>query len=210
MRKFQDYILTKYKELCEFVHDSVRHFDESHDFNHALDVTNNALIILDEEENIQYLDFMTPDHYERCVVYSAMLHDVCDHKYPNSIPKEELVKFVQENFSLDESQKIIDIIDSVSYSKEIKGLRKELSIPYDQILHIVSDADKLEAIGTKGIERCEIFGRLKGQAIPEHVIRHCHEKLLKLLPGGFFRTKSGQELAKPRHEIIVNYVKKHE
>jgi hypothetical protein len=60
-----------------------------------------------------------------------------------------------------------------------------------------------------GIERCETLVRARGGRVPEDVVKHCHEKLLKLYPDNFIRTKTGRELAVGLHEEIVEYVRKH-
>jgi hypothetical protein len=45
---------------------------------------------------------MAEEGYLTCLehsflLHSAMLHDVCDHKYPNSIQKDELSAFILES-----------------------------------------------------------------------------------------------------------------
>ena len=88
------------------------------------------------------------------------LHDVRDHKYSNSISHEELENFIL-TISLDYLQIICKMIDNISWSKEASD--------------IVSDVDRLEALGKIGIERCEIFTREYGGLVPVNVITHCHE-----------------------------------
>lgn len=202
MLEYEEFILRNYKDLCEFVLCSTIHFDDTHDFRHALKVTNNALIIFEDEQ----LD----NKYKKLVIYAAMLHDVCDHKYPDSIPFNELKYFISTHFDYKETNIICDIINSVSFSKEVKGERKVLQYPYDIILNIVSDADKLEALGYTGLERCENYGKIKGEDTIKHVLEHCYYKLLRLLPDGFIRTKKGRQMAEPLHDVIVEYVKKHQ
>lgn len=77
--------------------------------------------------------------------------------------------------------------------------------------HFVSDADKHEAIGVKGSKRCEAFARERhpdasDSEINKMVIEHHNEKLLRLLPDGFFQTKAGIKAAKPLHDEMVEYV----
>ena len=90
---------------------------------------------------------------------AALLHDVCDHKYSNSIKREDLDSFIYQCVGEDKGRDVIFIIDNVSFSKEEKirkGLAQPIPIP-DQLklyLDIVRDADRLEAIGEIGIERC--------------------------------------------------------
>ncbi|KAK3240629.1 hypothetical protein CYMTET_49540 [Cymbomonas tetramitiformis] len=59
-----------------------------------------------------------------------------------------------------EAELILKIIDNVSYSKEVKrGLDTFDSESALAARNVVSDADKIEAIGVKGLERCADFAR---------------------------------------------------
>ena len=82
---------------------------------------------------------------------------------------------------------------------------EKLEEPYQTYRNIISDADKLEALGEVGLRRCMQFS----EAHNGNVIEHCHEKLLKLLPDGFIRTNAGKKLAVPGHEYILNYCNRH-
>jgi hypothetical protein len=97
---------------------------------------------------------------------------------------------------------VLNIIDNISYSEEAKGKLITLQEPYQTYRDIISDADKIEALGEVGLRRCIQFS----EAHNGNVIEHCHEKLLKLLPNGFIRTESGKKLAISGHEFILNYV----
>jgi len=140
------------------------------------------------------------------ILIIGWLHDIRDHKYPNSITQEELENFIK-TIDPDNLEIICKIISNISWSKEVKGQSERFEEPYLTILNIVSDADRLEALGKIGIERCEIFTRERGGHVPQDVITHCHEKLLKILPDGFIKTKHGKKLAQPLHQEIVEYVK---
>jgi hypothetical protein len=100
----------------------------------------------------------------------------------------------------------MSIIDNVSYSKEVKGLRQNLGHIDNRHLDAVSDADRIESLGQEGINRCIEYTKVVGGQVPKDVVVHCHDKLLKLLPGGFFKTRRGRQLAIPLHEIVQNYV----
>jgi HD superfamily phosphodiesterase len=90
-----------------------------------------------------------------------------------------------------------------------------------KVRDIVSDADKLEAIGEAGIKRCLEYQIHKykedspNQEIPhsqliKQVVEHAHEKLLRLREH-FFRTKIGKEISLPLHnemEILVRKIEK--
>jgi uncharacterized protein len=190
-----------YTKLHDFVKESTKHFDDSHNYSHALAVTNNAkkiAVTFDIDSEDELLNF------------ASMLHDVCDHKYPQSISKDALYSFIFDNMTCKtKSEQTIKIINNISYSKEAKGLREQFDHPYNIYLDIISDADRLEALGKIGIERCIEFTKTYNGRIPEDVIQHCHDKLLRLLPDGFIKTEYGKELAKPLHQEILDYVNSH-
>jgi uncharacterized protein len=197
-----------HKNLSEFVKESTKEFDDSHNHVHMLNVVQNTLRILHNDESVQQKSIQFPD-ISRLSLVVAWLHDVRDHKYPNSISEEELREYI-DSVEPTETDNILEIIANISYSKEAKGLRKSFPEPYQTILDIVTDADRLEALGLVGIERCETFTKEHGGKVPEDVILHCHEKLLRLLPCGYFKTDYGRILAAPLHQEILEYVQKYE
>ena len=87
-------------KVLEFVMNSTKVFDESHDWRHAVAVAVNACTILNTKE----------------VLYLALLHDVCDHKYPAAMPRAELSAWVAEALPLFPA--LDALIDMVSFSKQ--------------------------------------------------------------------------------------------
>lgn len=203
----------------EFVKEETREYDESHGFNHAEKVAINTFIIafhdiLHGEIHLKYVPALPG------LLMIAYLHDVCDHKYPGYIEKVEkrnnfIEKWIRENemtdfFTLDQ---VVDIINSISWSKQHKGITdtSDWSDIDLYLLGILRDADRLEAIGKIGVERCIEFSRNKmknasEEEIMRNVLEHCEEKLLIMYPT-YFSTKKGLELAKPLHEEIVDFYK---
>jgi uncharacterized protein len=191
------------KELFNFVNNSIKRMnndnlqDNSHGIDHAIIVTLNAHEIMKS---------ICTNYDEKLLTYIGMCHDLRDHKYPNCISETEFSEFTTKYLSPELCPIVIKIINNVSFSKEDKGLRENLEEPYNNYLIAVSDADKLEAIGKIGIQRCINYNSSRGGNIPEDVIKHCNEKLLRLLPEGFIRTELGKQMAKQLHKEIEEYI----
>ena len=192
------------QDVMTFVKISTAHFDSSHNHEHAWKVYESAIKIMEAEAKGQAFDY-------ELIATAAMLHDVCDHKYPESIPRESLDAFIVSKVGEKKAQDVIFLIDNVSFSKEDKvrkGLATSPPVPdhLKMYLDVLRDADRLEAIGQIGIDRCIAYSLSIGRKIPEDVIVHCHEKLLRLYEEHFIVTDMGRELAKPLHQVIVDYV----
>ena len=105
---------------------------------------------------------------------AAMLHDVLDAKY---ISKEdgsyaqveaEMETLLVELLGTPEAaQEVGTIAVNTSFSKEKKGLLEDLPPATQQLRDLVSDGDKLEAIGLDGIARSYMF---QGREFPRG---HC-------------------------------------
>ena len=73
--------------VYDFVKESTKHFDSSHNHEHAWIVYQNALKIIKT---------VIEDYDHDLIMHAALLHDVCDHKYPQSIPRSALDAFIFE------------------------------------------------------------------------------------------------------------------
>jgi len=162
----------------------------------------------------------------RRVLVLALLHDVADHKYDaDGSLKKRVETFVRDNAgaffgsaAIEEGDMCLAAIDAVSFSKENKRGRRWFvtalggeDAPWLVARDIVSDADKLAAIGIQGIQRCWQYacemalaaGRAPdARELAEHVQAHAAEKLL-LLMDRFIVTCGGKALAAPRHADMV-------
>ena len=139
--------------------------DKSHGIDHIQKVLKNV-----EKISKDYI-FSTR---EKIILRAcALLHDAYDHKY---FQKEEGITCVrnkitddltQFGLSWNEIQIIFIIINSISFSKEKEKRLEENNIYYEltkllspnmtNIRNIVSDADKIEALGVEGINRMILF-----------------------------------------------------
>ena len=85
-------------------------------------------------------------------------------------------KWIREKMSTQEkAEDVIFMIENVSFSKEDKvrkGLVAKVDIPTHLIPYMIAlrDADRLEAIGQIGIERCIQFTLANGGKVPEDVV----------------------------------------
>ena len=194
-------------ELCNKL---TKNYDNSHDVTHHVRVFNHACKIAEDE-----LIDMNQNDINRCVkliTFSALLHDVIDHKYCNEQQKnnklQELEIFLK-TYANDDSENILWIIDNISFSKEKK--RGYLTVHdcklVTKVLRIVSDSDKLEALGVDGIQRMlDYMGKSVG--IDEAMVRiklHTHEKLV-LLKDNYIHTKLGRKLAEPLHNSMMEII----
>ena len=137
----------------EFVKESTKHFDSSHNDEHAWLVYSSAIKIMESIKSEYDYELLSA---------AALLHDVCDHKYPESIPRAELDAFIEKMVGLEKAKDVIFLIENVSFSKEDKvrkGLAKPNEVPEHLKLYldVLRDADRLEAIGKVGIDRCIAF-----------------------------------------------------
>lgn len=122
---------------------STAHFDSSHNHEHAWAVYQSSLAIMHS---------LNPAFDFDLLCASALLHDVCDHKYPQSIKRESLDEYIYSIVGKEKGANVIFIIDNVSFSKEDKarkGVAEAVPVPDHLKLYLdaVRDADRLEAIG---------------------------------------------------------------
>ncbi len=183
--------------------------DAGHDWWHAVRVRNSALKIAEKEGG------------NRLIIETASLvHDLVDDKFfnPDKAEKEIAEKLNSLSFKQDDINHILQIITSMSFSKELDGNS------FDSLeFRIVQDADRLDAIGAIGIARTFSYGGHKGREFynPEipfkevsskqeyrtgatPTINHFYEKLLKLK--GLMKTATGKAMADERHLFMERYL----
>ena len=219
-----NFVIGKIEELC-----SKNNIDESHGVLHAITVATHAWKALIELN----LDEPTINN----VILASLLHDVDDHKYYDTVDyanARAILQALADTCSGDTTcntkfniEEIISMIDLVSYSQNQN--QNTDNIPKYKL--IPQKCDRIEAMGTPGVERCIEYSKHKGN--PMHtqdtplatntlelraimltnpvyngksasVIDHCYEKLLKL------REKTGNKYIdsemKMRHVDTVLFV----
>lgn len=205
-----------WKTLSNFVKQVCIKRDPTHGHSHMEKVAENSLKIF-QELNLK------DDSQRDLVITVAWLHDVTDYKYDkDSILKKVVNDYLHILYPKDEDKIILieNIIKRISYSLEAKGLKDGVELDWQEVLgdqgmlirNIVSDADKLEAIGKVGLERCILYSRVKylwlsEKQLAEKVREHSEEKLL-LLKDKFIRTEPGKKMAGPLHDEFVEELEK--
>lgn len=206
----------------DFVASACDRRPRTHGLPHMEQVTQTALLI-------HYMELAAAPHpssdggpcrrdaaiAEQDIVLVGMLHDVNDHKYYSSATEDleaSMRSFLAKELRSDvDAAAALDAIAAVSFSKENKRGKRyfaaTLSPRWLRARDIVSDADKIHAIGYDGVLRCWDYGleswdttkeALTHDAACRRVLEHAAEKLLRLTDE-FIVTASGIHLARPLH-----------
>ena len=150
-------------------------------------------------------------------ITAAWLHDVADHKYDyDGTLEQRLDEFGAAN--IPNYAEIKEVIKYVSYSTEHKAIlagtpldfKQILGFYYSQIRDIVSDADKLESIGVKGMERSLIYNTdtnptfTRTQVIAE--VRKIYDEKLVKLATQFIKTPTARDIAQKEHRKMEDWL----
>lgn len=136
---------------------------------------------------------------------ATLLHDIGRKKEENGTLKKKhaeisaklTLKFLtSKNFNLskEEIENIIHCIKAHSFSNEITPKTLEAQI--------LSDADKLDALGAIGLYRTIGF-TVKNKGGVDQVIEHLEKKIMKLKDQMYLEIS--KEIAKEREKIILNF-----
>jgi HD superfamily phosphodiesterase len=203
-----DSIEQRWNKLSEFVQTICTGRSDTHGHAHMKAVAETASYLL-------FVDFHDKDGSMMLdTITAAWLHDIADHKYDyDGTLEQRLDEFGTANIS--NYADIKQVIKYVSYSTENKAILAGTPLDFKQILgdyysnvrDIVSDADKLESIGKKGITRSLAYNRdtnptyTDAQVIAE-VRKIVDEKLMKLATQ-FIRTPTARAIAQKEHEEML-------
>ena len=197
--------------LSEFVQTICQGRSDTHGHAHmkAVAEMSSYLVFVDffDKDGSMMLDTIT----------AAWLHDVADHKYDyDGTLEQRLDEFGIAN--IPNYTDIKQVIKYVSYSTEHKAIIAGTPLDFKQILgdyysnirDIVSDADKLESIGVKGMERSLTYNTdtnptfTHAQVIAE-VRKIYNEKLVKLATQ-FIRTPTARTIAQKEHTAMEEWL----
>ncbi len=128
---------------------------------------------------------------------AALLHDIVrkmsNHEYASSMKAWEILESL--DYPQEKTEAVVEAINAHSFSK---GL-----IPDSLEAKILSDVDKLDALGAIGVYRAAMYGGEKGRSI-EDFITHFHEKLLRLKD--MLYTEEAKRLAETRHRFMLDFL----
>jgi hypothetical protein len=207
----QDAIEQRWTLLSDFVNTVCAGRSDTHGHAHMMAVAVMTRFIIQEDFNDE------SGHLTLDAITAAWLHDVADHKYDHDGTLEQkLDEFGTANIW--NYKEIKNVIKYVSYSTEQKAILAgtPLNFPlilgayYSQIRDIVSDADKLESIGVKGMERSLTYNTVTNptfthaQVISE-VRKIYNEKLVKLATQ-FIKTPTARDIALKEHKKMEEWL----
>ena len=128
---------------------------------------------------------------------AAILHDVGrgadDHAFESANIASRIL--LSRGCQRDKVEAVIKVISTHSFS----GGKAPASLE----AKVLSDADKLDAMGALGIYRAAKYSAEHGRPI-EDFVAHFHEKLLKLR--GQLFTEEARRLAEPRHKFMLDFL----
>ena len=154
---------------------------------------------------VRELALQIASHYSKVdrevIELAALLHDIArngpgkaDHAFTSAKVAELLLKsmgYPEEKVAL-----VVEAISAHSYSASRE--------PQSLEARILSDADKLDALGAIGIARVFLYSGAIGRSIEES-IAHIKTKILKL--PDLMKTPEGKELALKRVKIVEEFVR---
>ncbi|ARF10984.1 hypothetical protein Hokovirus_3_257 [Hokovirus HKV1] len=207
------YDVAFWKKLEKYVYYTCYDREDSHGHGHMKQVAKNSLYLW-YIMNFRVPNGRIPDEetFGTILIAVAWLHDVADHKFDKSgILKNDVRKFLTDNIPT-YAEIIMELVDRISFSKQkaIEDLHGKinwndlLGEEFALIRNIVSDSDKIEAIGYGGITRCLQYGhevsKTKNKVeVINHLKEHAEQKLLKL-HDHYILTNEGKKISKLLHQ----------
>lgn len=181
MREFSDK-LRKLEKLCRELYPK----DDVHGWGHVERVRKlSRMLARNQKANLEALEA------------AALLHDIGrgseNHAEVSAQKAEEILRNL--GFPEEFIEKVVEAVRSHSFSRGRDPRSLEAKV--------LSDADKLDAMGAIGVFRAAAYGDRIGRGI-DGLIKHAEEKLLKLRD--LMCTKTGRRLAERRHRFLEEYL----
>ncbi len=155
----------------------------SHDDGHTERVTRTAVLIAQQEgADVQV------------VMKAAELHDIARGQPDHALEGARLAKDLLRGYEDDFVEQVAHCIESHSFSSGIEPKTLEA--------RVLSDADKLDALGAVGVARTFLYSGERGRTI-EETLNHFKEKLLHLKD--HMNTETGRKLAEERHRFLLKF-----
>lgn len=181
----------RFSAMKKFVEETLNE-PGSHGFDHTLRVTSLCIEIgTDEQAN---MDILLP---------AAIFHDIARPMEKKSgTPHEEEGAIMAECY-LKSIQYPDEYIGPVIHAIKAHRFSTQL-VPETLEAKILSDADKIDAIGAVGIARTFISAGERNGDITD-AMDHIHEKLLNLKD--LMYTQAGKRITETRHDFLVSFVR---
>ena len=128
---------------------------------------------------------------------AAILHDIARGEPNHALNGSKMAERI-----LSEYEVPLNILEQISHAIQTHRFSENIK-PETVEAMILSDSDKLDAIGAVGIYRAAAFSSEVGRPF-EDFIDHFHEKLLELKD--LLYTVEANKLAQDRHEFMLKYL----
>jgi len=177
-------------EIVEEIVKLVMPRDPCHGIDHVMRVRDLALRIAREMGEGVDLEL---------VELAALLHDIARHvdERKHAELSARFARILLELAGLDRER--IEIVAQAIEDHSFSSGRR----PRNIVGAILSDADKLDAMGAIGIARVFSYGGSRGRSIEES-LKHFEEKILKLK--SLLITEPGKRIGEERHRIVEEFV----
>jgi uncharacterized protein len=186
----------------EFVKENLKGYDSGHDWWHIERVRGLA-------RHINMVESLAEPF---TMEITALLHDSADSKFSGEDIEAgylRIAEFMDKPGLSEIKDQVIEVIRSISFSS--KHLSEN---PTDPLLHLIQDADRLDAIGAIGIARAFNYGGFRNNTIynpgdesgGRSTIGHFYEKLLLLKLK--MNTETAKKLAAERHEFLELFLER--
>jgi uncharacterized protein len=196
------------RKVEEYVTGTLKNAEAGHDIWHIKRVVKNAVKIHEKEGGNRLV-----------ILLAAWLHDIADAKFHQGDEETGPRKAVEFMKKLDLDKDTVFHVENIIRNISFKNQHFEQKGFESLELHIVRDADRLDAIGAIGVARTFHFGGFKNNPIyipdiplnreiqaeeykkyKRPTIHHFYDKLLKIKD--MLHTETAKKMAEERHRFL--------